>query len=101
MYTKHARKAVLTSLIVVAGLFSLSGCAYGGSEQSTEPDVTTQAQNQQAASTPQVLEPKEHGTFTQKLPDGNEVLCIWATDNRGGTTATAGLYCLPNYYTYK
>ena len=98
MYTKHARKAVLTSLIVVAGLFSLSGCAYGGSEQSTESDVTTQAQNQQAASTPQVLEPEEHGTFTQRLPDGSQVLCIWATDNKGGRNATAGLYCLPDYY---
>jgi len=88
----------LTSLIVVAGLFSLSGCAYGGSEQSTESDVTTQAQDQQAASTPQVLEPEEHGTFTQRLPDGSQVLCIWATDNKGGRNATAGLYCLPDYY---
>lgn len=64
------RAAALTAVLALM----LTGCA----SSSVSEDSGTQ--NERA--------PRDHYSFVEKLPDGSEVLCIWAKSGSG-----AGLSC--------
>ena len=70
---KHVKK--IAAVIFLSSLIALTGCNYSG--------VSDEATNNSEVP----FLPKT-SVFTQSLPDGGSVVCIWAFDNHGG-----GLSC--------
>jgi hypothetical protein len=91
MYANRAARVLLGALAAVAVL-TATGCS-GSSSSSEEDDpfynfpFGNSTPEPEPSPTNSANEPLYHGTFIQKMSDGTEYECIWASDggNVGGS----------------